>query len=815
MMSIFSPAISLYNRLDFRQKFLLIGFITLMAVVVSISQTVLKDLQTINEGKQKLEAARYVEPLRKLFVNIAQTRGMTNSFLNGENSVEPQILEKRKEVDRAFVELLAVESEIGKSLNLDQAVMLQNRWNNITKSAFNREPAPVFSDYTQVIAQVLNYLDTVRRNGKLAVDPDSINAAIISLLMDTIPAQVEVLGRLRGKGAGVISGNDFSPASMLAVSKFADNERLRKVQKDVQYIIKSEPEISGQISSVYNSAISTLEDYLELATNDLIQKQQSSLTAQQFFDQGTQTISGILGLYDVLLPLLKERLNNKVDRGYQELLFAIIVNAVLLILIFYSFIAIYIAIHRMVDQLKTVSGDITEGFLDSRVSNASSDELGTIGVFVNEIASGFTRVLDGVIQSSSNVSTTSGRLAEISKNLADSMQHNRDQMTQASSAITEMSASISEIAQNTELASTNASKGKEAATSGNLIINETIESVNDLAKIVEDSVESIESLKSSSDNVAGILGTIRGIAEQTNLLALNAAIEAARAGEQGRGFAVVADEVRSLAQRTQESTTEIQQLIEGLQLGISEVNAGMDRSRAVTKATVEKGQESNRKMLEIVERVNEIVDINAQIAATATEQSVAANEVSESLTIISDQTDRSYEESERLAADSNQLSAMASELKILTQRFEYDANLSEDAKYQEHLIRHNSVTELNIDEADRQHQIMVSMMNEVLLLILKKRSKLSIGKAMGALSEYTEIHFIWEENFMGRNGFPGLEEHKKAHKSLIDSLMTFQREFEVNFNPAQTDEWVRKLSSWLVNHIQSHDIKYAREYLET
>jgi methyl-accepting chemotaxis protein len=234
----------------------------------------------------------------------------------------------------------------------------------------------------------------------------------------------------------------------------------------------------------------------------------------------------------------------------------------------------------------------------------------------------------------------------------------------------EMAATVQEVSRNAQYAADGALKADEEARNGAAVVTETIAAINSLSGNVENASEVIQRLEAESENIGSVLDVIRGIAEQTNLLALNAAIEAARAGEQGRGFAVVADEVRTLASRTQQSTSEIQEMIERLQQGSKNAVAVMEEGRRQTQAGVEQAARAGQTLQDITAAITSIRDLNTQIASAAEQQASVAEEINRSIVSINEVADETSLGMREAAMSSNQLTQYASQLQSLVERFE-------------------------------------------------------------------------------------------------------------------------------------------------
>ena len=240
---------------------------------------------------------------------------------------------------------------------------------------------------------------------------------------------------------------------------------------------------------------------------------------------------------------------------------------------------------------------------------------------------------------------------------------------QTATAINEMSVTTQDVARNASTAAESARNADNNANEGRAIVDNTVRAINALASEVEHAAEAIQALEVESENIGQVLDVIKGIAEQTNLLALNAAIEAARAGEQGRGFAVVADEVRTLASRTQVSTTEIEDMISRLQDGAKRAVEVMAGSRSQAQSSVEDASKAGQALQSIAQAISAITDMNNMIASAAEEQTAVAEDVNRSVVSITDFTHRTAGNAAQIASASEAMSHLASDLELMVERF--------------------------------------------------------------------------------------------------------------------------------------------------
>lgn len=235
--------------------------------------------------------------------------------------------------------------------------------------------------------------------------------------------------------------------------------------------------------------------------------------------------------------------------------------------------------------------------------------------------------------------------------------------------MTEMAATVQEVARSASATAVATQSAHQQASSGRAIVSNSVSAISSLSEEILVATSVVKQLEADGESIGSVLDVIKSIAEQTNLLALNAAIEAARAGEQGRGFAVVADEVRTLASRTQDSTTEIQNMIERLQEGTRKAVSVMSESQGRTESTIQETQKESEFLEHITVAVTEIDDMCTQIASASEEQSAVANDISRSVDHINQVTIEAAQSSQQVTESSEGLAHLASDLKALIARF--------------------------------------------------------------------------------------------------------------------------------------------------
>ena len=318
------------------------------------------------------------------------------------------------------------------------------------------------------------------------------------------------------------------------------------------------------------------------------------------------------------------------------------------------------------ERIQHISKDLD---LSQTVAHGSTDELGQMSTSFNHLITSLRETIDQVLRSSTTVDETAIALRSITTSLNTVTDEQEQELQSAVTCIDEMSQTVHQVARNaSDAADAVTSVGKDIS-EGKKIADEARDAIQSLSNDITNTSAAAQQLQKDSESIAEILGVINGIAEQTNLLALNAAIEAARAGEQGRGFAVVADEVRTLASRTQESTESIRSTLEQFRSGTTQVVDTVERSQAQSTFGIEKTTESAAILDRISEVMLSINDVNTQVATASEQQSQVAAEISQNIHKINGLTQRCSEEASKAEHEGNVLSGLSKELAQKISRF--------------------------------------------------------------------------------------------------------------------------------------------------
>ncbi|EJM54341.1 methyl-accepting chemotaxis protein [Pseudomonas sp. GM48] len=400
---------------------------------------------------------------------------------------------------------------------------------------------------------------------------------------------------------------------------------------------------------------SALQAY-KAANNDAVQAR------KEMTDQGVAIVSQSDQLYQIQLDRRDAESARARTLQLISTLLALLVGII-------AAVVITRQITRPLRETLAVVDRIASGDLSQNVLVTRRDELGVLqqgiarmGVTLRDLISG---IRDGVTQ----IASAAEELSAVTEQTSAGVNSQKVETDQVATAMHEMTATVQEVARNAEEASQAAAAADGEAREGDKVVNEAIAQIERLASEVVRSTEAMSVLQQESDKIGSVMDVIKAVAEQTNLLALNAAIEAARAGEAGRGFAVVADEVRGLAQRTQKSTEEIEGLVAGLQNGTQQVSAVMNNSRVLTDSSVALTRKAGESLENITRTVSNIQSMNQQIAAAAEQQSAVAEEISRSIINVRDVSEQTAAASDETAASSVELARLGNQLQMMVSHF--------------------------------------------------------------------------------------------------------------------------------------------------
>ncbi|AWM90156.1 methyl-accepting chemotaxis protein [Pseudomonas sp. 31-12] len=526
--------------------------------------------------------------------------------------------------------------------------------------------------YIDAYKTSLNKMRSAYRTGNSARDTMAANAETASTLIDAIGTRVQQmpLGDQRFEQFQAVTA--AKEAFILAryevrgytATTNAETEQKAVVQLDSA--IASLKPLNVQFADTQQDALRQLETALGNYRSALQAYKAANTDAVQARKEMTDQGAAIVTLSDQLYQIQLDRRDAESAQARTLQL----ISTLLALLV--GIIAAVIITRQITGPLRdtlAVVERIASGDLSQDVKVTRRDELGVLqqgiarmGVTLRDLISG---IRDGVTQ----IASAAEELSAVTEQTSAGVNSQKIETDQVATAMHEMTATVQEVARNAEEASQAAAAADGEAREGDKVVNEAIAQIERLASEVARSTEAMSVLQQESDKIGSVMDVIKAVAEQTNLLALNAAIEAARAGEAGRGFAVVADEVRGLAQRTQKSTEEIEGLVAGLQNGTQQVSTVMNNSRALTDSSVALTRKAGVSLENITRTVSNIQSMNQQIAAAAEQQSAVAEEISRSIINVRDVSEQTAAASDETAKSSVELARLGGQLQQMVSHF--------------------------------------------------------------------------------------------------------------------------------------------------
>ena len=653
-------------NLSIRARLLLLVAFPVVLLLIYIGIDLRENYRLMHEMEETAVLTGFSGVSNDLVHSLQAERGRSVGWLNGHADRKP-IEDTRADTDRAQAALndfirtaelpAAIRSDLG-SLQNDLATLAALRLSVDDKSI---SPADSLARYTKAIDGLFRFVTVLQQNSS-----DPVLARDVSAMLGLL-CQKEFAGRERAMINGALAAGSFAPGSrdraMLGLGQQqacqSQFERFAEsFMVEAYTMIRTTPEYSGSIG---------LRERILAPDADLAAL---GIPAAEWFRQSSLHIDAIKGMLDTVALTLQAKVAQRVEETRTHLLIGtgialglLVVLAVLLTMTLRSILSPIRRLQQLMDRMSDTFD------LSARANIRGTHEVARMARSFDRLVDAFEQAVGDVENNARFLSGAAGQLAQISQQASQASSAQTESSCQIAAATEEMSTGIACVVDNAKASESNAQAAREMAERGVSSMAHTAEEIRRTADQVKDTAVLIDTLHERSQAISQIIVAIRDIADQTNLLALNAAIEAARAGEQGRGFAVVADEVRKLAERTSSATLEITSLIGAIRSDTDRVAAGMgDASRQMHQGLEPLG-ESSAALARIRETAEETLAKNSEISMAMQEQSHTSNDVAGNIQRIAEQN----EQTSRLVAESAEiagsLSQTASQLEALVGRF--------------------------------------------------------------------------------------------------------------------------------------------------
>ncbi|TVT88583.1 methyl-accepting chemotaxis protein [Pseudomonas sp. RGB] len=674
MKSLLYPAIALMNRLSFGMKFSLISVLFLLPMLAT-NYFLVRDswaqlqgtrieLQSLDLLGSSLALRRDLETLNnQVQINAVLGQSGKAGDLEGKiSALEQSVLSRLQGLNAMTGDPEHTRVFDGKRDEMVAAFKAQQQETSLlSKSALIGK----LLNKAQMLSQI------IASQSGLSRDPQGDLRQLSELVTSVTPQVTQTLGEGRAMGAYSL-GQGFLNSS----SSTRFDELLQQLEKlQAEYALKLQDALGASTAAhaaldpLVTASSASLKHGSELFEEQVVMAETLDAPWQGFYESVSQLMAQTYQLNEATLTFLEQQLEQRLAQKRTHMMVLVSALVAVFVLIFYLYAGFYASTRTTLRRLGAMMNQVAGGDMTVSFVAHSRDELGELGQVFNGTVARIHDLIERVGHTVSQVELQAGQVQAVSAHSNQAVSGQRSQIEQVATAMNQMSSTAQEVARSAAAAVSSAHSVNDETVSGRGLVQSQQGSIASLASEIEASVQVINQLATDSQSISGVLEVIKSIAEQTNLLALNAAIEAARAGEQGRGFAVVADEVRTLARRTQQSTEEIEQMISRLHSGVGAAVKVMGTSHAMANGTVGQSEKVQQALENILGAVGMIVDQNQQIAAAVEQQTAVAHDIDQNIVAINRAGEHAAEGAHQTETASRLLSVQVVELKQLIGAF--------------------------------------------------------------------------------------------------------------------------------------------------
>ena len=641
MHAFFSPAVALMNRLRYAAKFMVLGGLMLSVIAFLLVTLILTRVQSMVSTQHELEGLRVLERAIRTLEIAQQHRGLSSGVLSGNASMQAPRAAKEKEVDQV---LEATARELPASL-VEGArwKAVRSDWEAIRSQGLNWSAAESVARHTQWIERLLLFMVDVADDSELTLEGEMGYYYLMDTIVTKLPATLEPIGQTRARGTAILMRKSMSMQQRVdLIAGLAQIENAQRAQLlAVEKIGQSLPQALQTLKNGRREFDAGVQNVLGMVRDEIL-GEKYGIGANDYFATTTALLDqGYKLMHEVLVPVLKDGLSKRRASLQRELVIVTALSLFVLGLLSYLGCGIFLSVRNSVASFQQGARRLAAGDLTVEFPVAGRDELHCAAEDFNSMVAALRTFVAELKGNVDELRTAADTLATSSEQIAKGAELESESAAGMAASVEEMTVGVDTIAQNANEVQTLSDESAELAGRGGDIVENVIADIREIATAVNHAAQTVETLGQQSERISTIVGAIHDVAGQTNLLALNAAIEAARAGEAGRGFAVVADEVRKLSERTALSAQEISGMIEAVQSGTSAVVAGMEDGVARVTRGVEQAGQAGQAIGDIRVRAQQVREAVAGISNSLREQSSASNELARNVERIAQMAEES------------------------------------------------------------------------------------------------------------------------------------------------------------------------------
>ncbi|PTS75498.1 methyl-accepting chemotaxis protein [Aeromonas sp. HMWF036] len=663
---IFNPAIRLGNQLSFKYKFLLWSCLMLLPLAYSMTN-LLGRLQDDNaQANRELAGVINLAPIPAIEQALLTHR---NLMTRHAYEVDPVGDDQLKAAAQAVEQSLQAFADTRQ--NNPSFEVIQQGWAALQSEAGKLEVEQSNLRHDKLLTEVRHLYKHITAASSLIQDPALGTYYMVILASERLPQLRDLLAQVRDRAATIADFGLFQAEGYSGLRFRLDliSATLQELEADLTLLYQIEPAYRAELGQQTDALIQLVRQGVETMENKMMKDQLVQLSTKEVQALGDKMDEAITALAGQVRQRLEADLRQRLAANQRHFWWVTAPLTVSLQLYLYLMIGAYLSLRDTVGRVRDIAARVNAQDLSQHIEIVGQDELAAISrdynVTLETLRTLMLRVRENgvtVVESATEIEARTCRSQEV---IADQ----QGETHQVATAIKELATTSQDMAGNALQAARMTQEAQNVVGQGEDVVERTIKAIDHINREVLRTADTIGQLEQQCSQIGGVISVIRGIAEQTNLLALNAAIEAARAGEQGRGFAVVADEVRSLANRTQGATVEIQQMIEQLQSGARASVTAMSAASHEAQEGVGLAQEAKQAFGAITEKVDRMVDTNAIIASAIEQQGAVVNEIERNVVRISDGSDEALQVANAARDAARQIHQLTEQLRAMVQSF--------------------------------------------------------------------------------------------------------------------------------------------------